>query len=128
MESTSGRKLVTVASFDERASHRGDPEVEQYAMTEEPVDYSEEWGASRVPSNITLKRLGEIRERYCVLHYVEMLVLEAHERPCYPRPGCVAVSEYLFKAGMRLPLHPFFRTVLRNFMLSPTQVLPNGWS
>lgn len=40
----------------------------------------------------------------------------------------MAVSEYLFKAGMRLPLHPFFRAMLRNFMLSPTQVLANGWS
>lgn len=57
-----------------------------------------------------------------------MLVLEAHERACYPRPECVAVSKYLFKAGVHLPLHPFLRVVLRNFMLSSTLVLPNGWS
>ncbi|XP_022876812.1 uncharacterized protein LOC111395018 [Olea europaea var. sylvestris] len=47
---------------------------------------------------MTSKRLGEIRERSRVPHYVEMLVPEAHERACYPRLGCVAVSKYLFKA------------------------------
>ncbi|XP_022891714.1 axoneme-associated protein mst101(2)-like [Olea europaea var. sylvestris] len=50
---------------------------------------------------MTSKRLGEIRERYCVPHYLEMLVPEAHERACYPRLGCVAVSEYLFRAGVQ---------------------------
>ncbi|XP_022873607.1 axoneme-associated protein mst101(2)-like [Olea europaea var. sylvestris] len=75
---------------------------------------------------MTGKRLGEPRERYNVPHHIEMLVPEPNERACYPRPGCVAVSEYLFKTSMRLPLHPFFRAVLRKFMLSPTQVLPNG--
>lgn len=79
-------------------------------------------------SNMTPKKLEEIREKYYVPHYVEMLVTETHERACFSRPGCVAVSEYLFKAGIRLPLHPFFRVVLRNFILKSTQVLPNGWS
>ncbi|XBH97890.1 hypothetical protein VPH35_127499 [Triticum aestivum] len=29
--------------------------------------------------------------------------------------------------GMRLPLHPFFGTVLNHFGLAPSQLLPNGW-
>lgn len=97
-------------------------------MTEEPINYEEEWDASMIPTNMTQKRLREIRERYCMPHNIEMLVPDADERACYSRPGCVAVSEYLFKMGTRLPLHPFFRAVLRNFMLSSTQVLPNRWS
>ena len=120
MESTSGRELVTVASLDHGVGHGGTSEVDRYAMAEEAVDYTQEWGASRVPSNMTGKRLGKLRERYSVPHNIEMLVPEPNERACYPRPGCVAVSEYLFKAGMRLPLHPFFKAVLRKFMLSPT--------
>lgn len=75
-----------------------------------------------------LEEVGEIREKYCMPYNIEMLVPETDERACYPRLRCVAVSEYLFKTGMRLPLHPFFRAVLRNFMLSSTQVLSNGWS
>ncbi|XP_022883483.1 axoneme-associated protein mst101(2)-like [Olea europaea var. sylvestris] len=46
---------------------------------------------------MTGKRLGKLRERYSVPHNIEMLVPEPNERACYPRPGCVAVSEYLFK-------------------------------
>lgn len=40
----------------------------------------------------------------------------------------MAVSEFQFKAGMRLLLHLFFRAVLRCFLLASTQVLQNGWS
>ncbi|XP_022890577.1 uncharacterized protein LOC111405776 [Olea europaea var. sylvestris] len=47
---------------------------------------------------MTWKRLGEIRDRYSVPHTVEILVPEPNEWACYPRSGCVAVSEYLFKA------------------------------
>lgn len=57
-----------------------------------------------------------------------MLISDADERAYFSRPECVAISEYLFKAGMSLPSHPFFGELLRNFMLVPTQVLPNGWS
>ncbi|XP_022843376.1 uncharacterized protein LOC111366926 [Olea europaea var. sylvestris] len=48
MESTSGRELVTVASLDYGVSQRGDAEADSYAMAKDPVDYTEEWGASRV--------------------------------------------------------------------------------
>ncbi|XP_022853416.1 uncharacterized protein LOC111374888 [Olea europaea var. sylvestris] len=98
MESTSGRELVTVASLDHGVGHGGTSGVDRYAMAEEAVDYTQEWGASRVPSNMMGKRLGELRERYNVPHNIEMLVPEPNEPACYPRPGCVAVSEYLFKA------------------------------
>jgi hypothetical protein len=30
-------------------------------------------------------------------------------------------------AGLRLPLHPFFGTVLSHFGLAPGQLAPNGW-
>ncbi|XP_022877114.1 uncharacterized protein LOC111395372 [Olea europaea var. sylvestris] len=86
MESTSGRELVTVASLDHEVGHGGTSEVDRYAMAEEAVDYTQEWGASRVPSNMTEKRLGELRERYSVPHNIEMLVPEPNERACYPRP------------------------------------------
>ncbi|XP_022895385.1 uncharacterized protein LOC111409586 [Olea europaea var. sylvestris] len=46
-----------------RTGHGGTSEVDRYAMAEEDVDYTQEWGASRVPSNMMVKRLGELRER-----------------------------------------------------------------
>ncbi|XP_022858483.1 uncharacterized protein LOC111379357 [Olea europaea var. sylvestris] len=90
MESTSGRELVTVASLGHGVGHGGTAEVDRYAMAEEAVDYTQEWGASKVPSNMTGKRLGELRERYSVPHNIEMLVPEPNEWACYPRLGCVA--------------------------------------
>lgn len=44
MESTSGRELVTVVSVDYGVGHGGMSEVDRYAMAEEPVDYTQEWG------------------------------------------------------------------------------------
>ncbi|XP_022841900.1 uncharacterized protein LOC111365575 [Olea europaea var. sylvestris] len=87
-------ELVTVASLDHGVGHGGTSEVDRYAMAEEDVDYTQEWGASRVPSNMTGKRLGELREWYSVPHNIEMLVPESNEWACYPRPGCVAKRKY----------------------------------
>ncbi|XP_022881033.1 axoneme-associated protein mst101(2)-like [Olea europaea var. sylvestris] len=127
MESTSGRELVTVASLDYGVSHRGDSEVDRYAMTEEPVDHTEEWRASRVPSSMTWKRLGEIRERYSAPHTIEILVPEPNERACYPRPSCVAVSEYLFKAEEGIPA-PDMASILKATSTVKARPLKSGSS
>ncbi|XP_022889378.1 actin cytoskeleton-regulatory complex protein pan1-like [Olea europaea var. sylvestris] len=90
----------------------GCSEVDRYAMAEEAVDYTQEWGASRVPSNMTGKRLGELRERYSVPHYIEMLVPEPNERACYPRPGCVAEIHAIADPSSAERVEPTGRLVL----------------
>lgn len=77
---------------------------------------------------MTSIKLAELRKKYSILVYIELLVPEAHELAYYPRLGCVAVSEFFFKVGMCLPLYHFYGTVLRSFVLAPNQVFPNGWS
>ncbi|XBI07759.1 hypothetical protein VPH35_135613 [Triticum aestivum] len=42
-----------------------------------------------------------------------------------PRTICVYASA--LKAGMRVPLHRFFREVLAHFGIAPAQLKPNGW-
>uniref|UniRef100_A0A453QW30 Transposase (putative) gypsy type domain-containing protein n=1 Tax=Aegilops tauschii subsp. strangulata TaxID=200361 RepID=A0A453QW30_AEGTS len=44
-----------------------------------------------------------------------------------PPPGSVCVYVESLSIGMRLPLHPFFGTVLSHFGLAPSQLAPNGW-
>ncbi|KAM0899744.1 hypothetical protein ACQ4PT_021094 [Festuca glaucescens] len=44
-----------------------------------------------------------------------------------PPPGSVCVYVDALDAGLRLPLHPFFGTVLSHFGLAPGQLAPNGW-
>lgn len=77
-------------------------------------------GVARISSAMTFARLAEIREKYRIPDVIDLLILEAHDRTYCPRPGCVVVSEYLMKVGMRLPLYPFFRMVLRSFLLAST--------
>lgn len=86
------------------------------------------WGASKIASNQNLTRLVKLREQFCIPYDIELLTPYPEERACSPRSGCVAISEHLLKAGFRLPLHPFFRAVLRLYGLAPTQLVPNAWS
>lgn len=58
---------------------------------------------------------------------IKLLALSLDEHACYPRLGCVPINEFLLKAGLRLPLHLFFRTVLRFHKLAPNQFVPNAW-
>ncbi|XP_022875753.1 uncharacterized protein LOC111394224 [Olea europaea var. sylvestris] len=94
MESTSGRELVTVASLDHGVGHGGTSEVDRYAMAEADVDYTQEWGASRVPSNMTGKRLGELRERY-----------NKFKKREYPAPDMASILKATSTAKAR-PLKP----------------------
>lgn len=53
----------------------------------------EAWGASK--SHLSLVS-------------IELLAHLLDEHACYPRLGCVAISEFLLKARLWLPLHSFF--------------------
>ncbi|XP_048544336.1 uncharacterized protein LOC125523331 isoform X2 [Triticum urartu] len=44
-----------------------------------------------------------------------------------PPPGAICVYARALKAGMRVPLHRFFREVLAHFGIAPAQLSPNGW-
>ncbi|XP_044436168.1 uncharacterized protein [Triticum aestivum] len=44
-----------------------------------------------------------------------------------PPPGAICVYARALEAGMRVPLHGFFRAVLAHFGIAPAQVTPNGW-
>ncbi|XP_037463155.1 uncharacterized protein LOC119334717 [Triticum dicoccoides] len=44
-----------------------------------------------------------------------------------PPPGAVCVYAHALEAGVRFPLHAFFRDALAHFGLAPGQLAPNGW-
>ncbi|KAM3194952.1 hypothetical protein ACQJBY_071173 [Aegilops geniculata] len=44
-----------------------------------------------------------------------------------PPPGAVCVYAHALEAGVRFPLHAFFRDALTHFGLAPGQLAPNGW-
>ncbi|KAL2467184.1 Uncharacterized protein Adt_43035 [Abeliophyllum distichum] len=85
------------------------------------------WAALDVPSIMVAEDMNLLRDAYKVPSDIELLLPDLNERACFPRRGCTALSLNAFVSGMRLPLHPFFRRILRAYGLAPTQVSPNSW-
>ncbi|KAL2471726.1 Plus3 domain-containing protein [Abeliophyllum distichum] len=86
------------------------------------------WAALDVPSIMVEEDLMKLREEYRIPSDIDLILPEPTERACFPRKGCTALHLNAFVSGMRLPLHPMFRRILRAYDLAPTQVAPNGWS
>ncbi|KAL2505894.1 Plus3 domain-containing protein [Abeliophyllum distichum] len=86
------------------------------------------WAAMDVPSIMKEEDLTRLREEYRIPEDIELILPGPNERACFPRLGCTALHLNAFVSGMRLPLHPMFRRILRAYDLAPTQVAPNGWS
>lgn len=58
---------------------------------------------------------------------VRLRIPSAEDRTCYPKPGEVCLFATAFAAGLRLPSHPFIRSLLEHFHLAPSQLVPNAW-
>ncbi|KAL2498328.1 Uncharacterized protein Adt_23878 [Abeliophyllum distichum] len=86
------------------------------------------WAALDVPSIMVEEDLTRLREQYKIPSDVELILPGPNERACFPREGCTALHLNAFVSGLRLPLHPMLRRILRAYSLAPTQVSPNGWS
>ncbi|KAL2476751.1 Uncharacterized protein Adt_37487 [Abeliophyllum distichum] len=86
------------------------------------------WAALDLPSILVEEDLTKMREQYRIPSDVQLILPGPNERACFPREGCTALHLNAFVSGMRLPLHPMLRRILRAYALAPTQVSPNGWS
>lgn len=69
--------------------------------------------AIKIPSIVDASHLVNLREKYCIPYYIELVVLFADERACFPKQGYIAISEFLLKARLRLPLYIFFIAILK---------------
>ncbi|CAM0913034.1 unnamed protein product [Alopecurus aequalis] len=82
----------------------------------------------RVTSRLrTKKTLRDICKRYSIPEDFAPVLAGDHSSCSPPPPGSVCVYVDAMDAGLRLPLHPFFGTVLSHFGLAPGQLAPNGW-
>ncbi|KAL2485105.1 Plus3 domain-containing protein [Abeliophyllum distichum] len=80
------------------------------------------WAALDVPSIMVEGDLTKLREEYRIPSDIDLILPETTERACFPRMGCTALHLNAFVSGMRLPLHPMFRRILRAYDLAPTQM------
>ncbi|KAL2469827.1 Uncharacterized protein Adt_37963 [Abeliophyllum distichum] len=86
------------------------------------------WAALDLPSILVEEDLTKMREQYRIPSDIELILPGPNEQACFPREGCTALHLNAFVSGMRLPLHPMLRRILRAYALALTQVSPNGWS
>ncbi|KAL2465408.1 Uncharacterized protein Adt_41259 [Abeliophyllum distichum] len=85
------------------------------------------WAALDVHSIMVEEDLKKLWEAYRIPADVELMLSKPNKRACFPMRGCTALHLNVFVNGIRLPLHPMFRRILRAHGLAPTQVAPNGW-
>ncbi|KAL2504307.1 Uncharacterized protein Adt_19928 [Abeliophyllum distichum] len=78
-------------------------------------------------SRITAEELEDLRLSYDIPSSVLLRALGREERADDPHEGFVAIYEPAIQQGLRLPMHPFFREVLKDWNLAPCQITPNGW-
>ena len=76
-------------------------------------------------------RLGQISrsmiEQYGVTGQYVGYAPEDGDTPTTPPPMCTAVYGCLLRQGMRFPLHPFVRLLLREYNLAICNLTPNSW-
>ncbi|KAL2523819.1 Uncharacterized protein Adt_08873 [Abeliophyllum distichum] len=79
------------------------------------------WAVLDVPSIMVEEDLTRMREEYRIPSDIGLILPEPNERACSPRMGCTALHLNAFVSGMRLPLHPMLRRIMRAYALAPTQ-------
>lgn len=68
-----------------------------------------------------------LRQKFSIPAGVSLRIPSPGDKPSRPRPGEVCLHTLAFNCGLRLPFHPFIRTVLAHFGLAPSQLTPNSW-
>ncbi|KAL2542641.1 Uncharacterized protein Adt_03619 [Abeliophyllum distichum] len=76
---------------------------------------------------ITAEDLEDLRLSYDILTSVTLRALGPEERADDSPEGFIAIYEPAMQQGLRLPMHPFFREVLKDWNLAPCQITPNEW-
>ena len=101
---------------DQRVVRRADMEMVDLA-SDRPV-YSVDYFTSAV----TLRYLATLREEFQILGEVDLVVPSENDIPSRPPPGHITLSADYFRAGLRLPFHPFLRRALTKLNVAPTQL------
>ncbi|XP_077215485.1 uncharacterized protein LOC143850047 [Tasmannia lanceolata] len=83
-------------------------------------------GALYEVNHLWPNRLQIVRDKYCIpSRYILRAAVEGDRASNDSADLCV--YEEAFRAGLRLPFHPFFADALNYYGLAVTQVVPNSW-
>ncbi|GMN27797.1 hypothetical protein TIFTF001_049398 [Ficus carica] len=101
--------------------HRADAEMVGLAG-DRPV-----YSADYYTSAVTLRYLAAHRREFNIPDDVDLVVPGANDLPSRPPSGHIALSVEYFRAGPRLPFHPFLRRTLTSLNVAPTQLNTNTY-
>ncbi|KAL5973142.1 hypothetical protein ACLOJK_037169 [Asimina triloba] len=76
---------------------------------------------------MTTEDLVSLRLCYHILDLFELLAPSEGETLRSHCKGCVCLNEWMFKAGVRIPLEFGILELLSTFSATPIQILPNSW-
>ncbi|KAL5835926.1 hypothetical protein ACOSQ4_015423 [Xanthoceras sorbifolium] len=83
---------------------------------------------NHVPKNlINHSKLVLYREEFSIPPEVGLRIPNEGERATDLEPGSAAFHPSFMELGVRLPLQPYLRRFLRDILLAPAQISPNGW-
>ena len=86
-----------------------------------------EFAPLTIPSEIQEEDLVRVRELYPTSSEFQLEAPGPGDGVCFPLHDRISFYEKCFRAGVRLPLHPFFVTLLRYLEISPCALVPNAW-
>ncbi|GMN52406.1 hypothetical protein TIFTF001_021536 [Ficus carica] len=78
-------------------------------------------------SAVTLGYLAALRREFQIPAEVELRVPGENDLPSRPPSGYIALFAEYFRAGLRLPLHPFLRRALTRLNVAPAQLNANAY-
>ncbi|GMN69542.1 hypothetical protein TIFTF001_038591 [Ficus carica] len=106
---------------DMRVYRRADAEMVELAG-DRPV-----YTADYYTSAVTPRYLAALRREFSIPDEVDLVVPGPNDLPSRPPSGHIALSAEYFRAGLRLPFHPFLRRALTSFNVSPAQLNANAY-
>ncbi|GMN18886.1 hypothetical protein TIFTF001_045094 [Ficus carica] len=78
-------------------------------------------------SAVTPGYLAALRRDFQIPAEVDLRVPGVNDLPSRPPPSYIALSAEYFRAGLRLPLHPFLRRALKRLNVAPAQLNANTY-
>ncbi|GMN20858.1 hypothetical protein TIFTF001_044685 [Ficus carica] len=106
---------------DMKVYRRADAEMVELAG-DRPV-----YTADYYTSAVTLRYLAALRREFSIPDDVDLVVPGPNDLPSRPPSGYIALSAEYFRAGLRLPFHPFLRRALTSLNVSPAQLNANAY-